>query len=85
MKPSTLAFMVLCVVTPAVQLLERYGLSHWQDAVVAGLILLGMVLMVMLLIWSIWNIRRNFLQAIAGSLVCSYCIWQSFQNGKIIY
>lgn len=83
-----LAFPVLCVAAPALQLLERYGLLHWgveEDSVLLCLLLGGLVLLITLLIWSFINVRRQKVRAILGVLICAYCLWQAIQNGKIIY
>ncbi len=85
MKYSTFAFIALCIAAPAVQLLERYGLFHWEDGVVASLLLTGLLLMLVLLGWSVLSVRHHPVRAVAGSLICAYCLWQTFQNGKIIY
>jgi hypothetical protein len=85
MKRSTFAFIALCIAAPAVQLLERYGLFHWQDGIVSGLLLAGIVLLIVLFGWSILGVRHHRVRAVAGSLICAYCLWQAFQNGKIIY
>ena len=85
MKNPTLAFSALCLAAPAVQLLERYGLSHWQDGVVFSLLLLGLLLLVVLFGWSVLSVRHHRFRAVAGSLVCAFCVWQSFQNGRIVY
>jgi hypothetical protein len=85
MKNSTWAFISLCIAAPAVQLLERYGLFHWQDGVVSSLLLTGVFLFLALLVWSVLIARRHPIQAVVGALICAYCVLQAFQNGKIIY
>ena len=88
MTKSTSAFIALCVTTVGLQLLDRYGLLHWgveEDTLLLGLLLAGLVLMVTLFVWSLLSVRFNKLRSISGALVCAYCLWQSFQNGQIIY
>src|SRR5258708_6949617 len=85
MKNSTFPFVALCIAAPTVQLLEAYGLHHWEDGAVFSLALTGLVLSLALLGWSIWSIRHHGVRAVAGSIVCAYCLWQVFQNGKLIY
>jgi uncharacterized BrkB/YihY/UPF0761 family membrane protein len=85
MKKSTWAFIALCMAAPAFQLLERYGLFHWEDHVVFPLLLTSLVLLVVLFGWSLLSVRHHRVRALGGSLVCAYCLWQAFQNGKIIY
>ena len=48
MSKSTFAFILLCVSALAVQILERYGLSHWEDGVVFTLLVVGLLLLVVL-------------------------------------
>ena len=85
MKNSVFAFIMLCVAAPAAQLLERYGLFHWGDEVVSSLLLTGLFLLMVLFVWSLLSVRHHRVRAVFGSLVCGYCLWQAFQNGKIIY
>ena len=85
MKTSTFAFVALCIAAPAVQLLERYGLSHWQDGILSSLLIAGLVLLVVLFGWSVLSARHHRVRAVAGALICAYCLWQAFQNGKIVY
>ena len=88
MRKPTIAFLVLCVAAPALLLLERYGLLHWDveaDLVLSDLLLSGLVLSVTLFIWSLFSVRRHKVRAIMGGLICAYCLWQAFQNGKIIF
>jgi hypothetical protein len=85
MTKSKFAFIALCIAAPAFQLLERYGLSHWEDGVVSSLLVGGLVLLVVLFIWSLFSVRRYRVLAVVGGLDCAYCLWQSFQNAKIIY
>ena len=85
MKNSTRAFIVLCIAAPVFQLLERYGLFHWEDLVVFPLLLTSLLLLAVLFGWSVLSIRRHRARALGGSLVCAYCVWQAFQNGKVIY
>jgi len=85
MKISTFAFIGLCMAAPVFQLLERYGLFHWQDDVVFPLLLASIFLWLVLFGWSILSVRHHRVRAVAGALICTYCLWQSFQNGQIIY
>jgi hypothetical protein len=85
MTKSTFAFIALCIVAPAFQLLERYGLFHWEDGVVTSLLFGGLVLLVVLFVWSLLIVRRHRVLAVVGGLDCAYCLWQSFQNAKILY
>jgi hypothetical protein len=85
MKNSSFAFVTLCIAAPAVQLLERYGLFHWKNDVVFPLLLIGLFLLVVLFGWPILNVSHHKIRAIAGSLICAYCLWQAFQNAKVIY
>jgi uncharacterized BrkB/YihY/UPF0761 family membrane protein len=85
MNKSALVFIALCVAAPVVQLLERYGLSHWEDGVVFTLLVVGLLLLVVLFGWSVLSVRHHRIRAVVGSLVCAFCIWQAFQNGRIVY
>jgi hypothetical protein len=85
MKNSTLAFTALCIAAPTAQLLEHYGLFHWEERIVFSLLLAGLFLLVVLFGWSILSVRHHKVQAIASSLVCAYCLWEVFQNGQTIY
>jgi uncharacterized BrkB/YihY/UPF0761 family membrane protein len=85
MTKPTFAFIALCIAAPALQLLEHYGLYHWEDGVVAGLLIAALVLLLTLFVWSVFSVRRHRVRAVAGALICAYCLWQAFQNGKIIY
>lgn len=88
MTKLPIAFMVLCVAAPALQLLERYGLLHWgidKDLVISGLLLGSLVLLVTLFVWSLFSVRLYKVRAILGVSICACCLWQAFQNGKIIY
>jgi hypothetical protein len=85
MTKSTSAFIALCIAAPAFQLLERYGLFHWEDGVVSILLVGGLVLLVVLFLWSLFSVRRHRILAVVGGLDCAYCLWQSFQNAKILY
>ena len=38
-KITPFIFIALCIAAPFVQLLEFYGLYHWEDGVVAGLLI----------------------------------------------
>lgn len=83
MKNSTLAFIVLCATAPGAQLLERYGHSHWDNAVDYPVLVLGFVLLLALFLWSILGITRHLIRGIAGLLICGFCVWQAYQNGRI--
>jgi VIT1/CCC1 family predicted Fe2+/Mn2+ transporter len=85
MKKTTLAFVALCIAAPLVQLLEFYGLSHWKDGIVLSLLLIGFLLLLALFGWSVLSVRHHRIRAVVSSLICAYCLWQAFQNGKIIY
>jgi len=85
MKNSTLVFTALCAAVLAVQYLGRYGLSHWEDSVVFTLLIVGLLLLLVLFGWSVLSIRHHKFRAVFGSLVCAFCLWQLFQNGKIVY
>jgi hypothetical protein len=85
MKNSTFAFITLCIAAPTVQLLEHYGLFHWKDDVVFPLLLIGICLFLALFVWSIFIARHQPVRGVAGELICAYCIWQAFQNGKMLY
>ena len=85
MKNSAFAFIALCAAAPVVLLLERYGLSHWEDGVVFTLLVVGLLLLVVLFGWSVLSVRHHRVRAVIGSLICAFCIWQVFQNGRIVY
>ena len=85
MNKSKFPFIALCIAAPAVQLLELYGLYHWEDGVVVRLLITGLFLMCALFAGSILSVRHHPVRAIAGALICAYCLWQSFQNAQILY
>jgi hypothetical protein len=85
MSKSTTAFIALCIASPAFWLLERYGLFHWGERIVSGLMLAGLILLAALFVWSLLSVRRHRVLAVVGGLDCAYCLWQAFENGRIIY
>ena len=85
MKKSTLAFIVLCIAAPGAQLLENYGHSHWDKNIDFPVLVLGFVLLLVLFFWSIMGIGRHLIRAVAGLLICAYCVWQAHQNGTITF
>jgi uncharacterized BrkB/YihY/UPF0761 family membrane protein len=84
-KKSCFIFTALCIATPALQLLDLYGLYHWQDDVVTSLLVSGYVLLITLFFWSLLSVRHHRVRAIIGALVCAYSLWQLFQNARILY
>jgi hypothetical protein len=84
MKNSTLIFIALCVAAPGAQLLERYGHSHWDKSFDYPVLVVGFLLLLVLFFWSVMGIGRHLIRAIAGLLICIYCVWQAYQNGSIV-
>lgn len=85
MSKATASFIALCVAAIALPLLERYGLFHWKDDAVFSLSIGSQLLLVVVLISSLFAVRRCPTQAVFGGLVCAYCLWQLFQNAGIVY
>jgi hypothetical protein len=79
MKKLPVAFVALSIAAPTAALLLLYGTYHWDELVVLGCLFIGVCLWLALSGCSIWSIRHHRIRAIAGSLVCAYCLWQILQ------
>jgi len=79
MKKTPLAFIALSIAAPAVALLLLYATYHWDESIVLSCLFIGVSLWLALFGWSICSVRHHRVRAIAGSLVCAYCLWQALQ------
>jgi hypothetical protein len=86
MKRPTLTFTFLCVAAYGAQIADCCALNKVGDAaVILMLDLVCLALFVGLAGWSLVSIRRHWIRAAAGVLVCAACVWQHIQNTKIIW
>jgi drug/metabolite transporter (DMT)-like permease len=73
-------FSVLCFAVTCCAILLSFGSSHWEESLVLGCFFICVGLWTILLGWSIWSIRRHRARAIAGALICAFCLWQVLQT-----
>jgi hypothetical protein len=73
---TSLAFAALSIAAPSAALLLPYATYHWDESLVLGCLAAGVGFWLALLAWSIWSVHRHRVRAVAGSLVCAYCLWQ---------
>ena len=78
-KRTPLAFVALSLAAPVAALLLLYGTRRWDESVVLGCLAIGAGLWLALLGWSIWSVRHHRVRAVAGSVICAYCLWQILQ------
>jgi hypothetical protein len=65
--------------------LERYGHPHWDNSFDYPVLVVGFLLLLVIFFWSILGIGRHLIRAIAGLLICAFCVWQAHQNGSIVF
>jgi hypothetical protein len=75
-KNTPFGFVALSIAATAAALLLLYGTHDWDESVVLSCLFIGVCLWMSLFFWSIWSVRHHRVRAVAGSLVCAYCLWQ---------